>query len=148
MTGHTVVLFRESIVTTLYHGCSDEREELQPREGFLYASKNKEAALMQGFIAEMREQFGILGLQCVPEGIEVNLKDEHIPRWGQIKNIEIWLHSIRFELMDGWTKHAQPCPYFTCEWKTTHAIKTNLVDTERFPMGKLLLTKKFIFKTP
>ncbi len=134
-------------MTTLYHGCVQEKDELHPGlDRFLYASKNKEGVLFRGFLSQLRQLSGVLGVRHV--GHEIVLDVEQRPTWGQIKQIDVFLYAIKFDPNDGWMKNSECQNDLAKEWRTTHVVRRNIVTIERFPTGKLMLvSKKFIFNS-
>lgn len=144
---------------TLYHSSMYLQDELMPgfkRSGklvewdhmesnrFLYATTEREQALVQGFASAVEKTWKVVNFQARGRRITVTIDGPH-PSVADVHGLQIYLYTIRFDPIDGWQKNNNPFNGMLTEWVTQATIQANIEQREALDVKHWLSSYRLEF---
>lgn len=137
----------------LYHGSAYRQKELMPgfkRSGelvrwdgsedntWLYATSEKEAAVMLGISSAIEKQFKLDRYQCDEKAKKMVIEVSEPLTIADIHKLHVVLYTIKASVDDGWMANHNPANGIDSEFKTQRDIETNIVRCEDVRVADVL----------
>lgn len=137
----------------LYHGSAYRQDELKP--GFqhtkelvkwdnsedntwLYASDDKDAAIMLGISSAIEKKFKLDRYQCDEKAKKMTIDVSEPLTLADIHKLHVVIYSIKADVNDGWMANHNPANGINGEYKTQRTIKDNIVRCEDVRIADVL----------
>lgn len=145
----------------LYHGSLYKQNELMPgfkRSGklvqwdgienntYLYTTSEREEAFSLGFGSALEKVLDSRRYATYDNNLVVYFMSE-LPDVEKLRELEIYVYTIRFDAADGWVHNDNPLNNIKTEWLTQQTIKKNLLKCERVDVPAWLKGKNLLFTT-
>lgn len=127
--------------STLYHGSAFWTKELKPgfkhtgievrwdqteSNHFLYATTDREQAIVLGFASAVEKKFGLDHFQSVGKTILLDVPRQphgYTVKEEQLYQLEVWLYTIVPTARDGWALNRNAHNQLTNEYKTQNTVR-------------------------
>ena len=137
----------------LYHGSAFRQQELKP--GFahtgelvkwdnsedntwLYASDDKDEAILLGISSAIEKQFDLDRYQCDAKSKKITITVSGDLSIQDIHKLHVVVYTIKAQNEDGWMANYNPANNIKGEYKTQRHIKDNLIRCEDVNVGEVL----------
>ena len=137
----------------LYHGSAYRQDELKP--GFqhtkelvkwdnsedntwLYASDDKDAAVMLGISSAIEKKYKLDRYQCDEKAKKMTIDVSEPLTLADIHKLHVVIYSIKADVNDGWMANHNPANGINGEYKTQRTIKDNIVRCEDVRIADVL----------
>jgi hypothetical protein len=146
-----------AIEKLLYHGSGFDQNELMPgylRSGeivkwdetesneWLYTTSSRDEAIAMAFASMIEKKFQSTEYERRGNHIRVRFPMEVAPTLAELKQLELFLYTIRLAEEDGWQKNANEHNQIKTEWKTQATIDKNILNKEKVDLVKWLANKQ------
>jgi hypothetical protein len=145
----------------LFHGSLYKQNELMPgfkRTGklvqwdgienntYLYTTSDREEAHSLGFGSALEKVLDSRRYATYDNNIVVYFMGD-LPDPEKLRELEIYVYTIRFDANDGWVHNENPLNNIETEWVTKQTIRKNLLKCERVDVAQWLQGKNLLFTT-